>query len=52
VHRESKDRYLTGGVVTRSSGVELTTKIMSQVLRAVFEFEDINRAPGLQLREL
>lgn len=47
VSREPKDRYLTGDGVTRSLGVELTTKIMSQVLRAVFEFEDIRRGPGL-----
>jgi hypothetical protein len=33
--------------VTRSLGVELTTKIMSQVLRAVFEFDGIHRGPGL-----
>ncbi|KAF8473705.1 linoleate diol synthase [Russula ochroleuca] len=47
VHRESKERYLTGDGVTRSLGVELTTKIMSQVLRAVFEFDGIRRGPGL-----
>jgi hypothetical protein len=46
VNRESKDRYLTGDGVTRSLGVELTTKIMSQVLRAVFEFDGICRGPG------
>jgi linoleate 10R-lipoxygenase len=37
VNREPKGRYLTGDGVTRSLGVDLTTKIMSQVLRAVFE---------------
>ena len=47
VNREPKDRYLTGDGVTRSLGVELTTKIMSQMLRAVFEFEGICRGPGL-----
>ena len=47
VHCESKDRYLTGDGVTHSLGVELTTKIMSQVLRAVFEFEGMRRGPGL-----
>ena len=47
VNREPKDRYLTGDGVTRSLGVELTTKIMSQVLRAVFEFGGIRRGPGL-----
>jgi len=46
VNREHKDRYLTGDGVTRSLGVELTTKIMSQVLRAVFEFDGIRRGPG------
>ena len=45
--REPKDRYLTWDGVTRSLGVELMTKIMSQVLRAVFEFEGIRRGPGL-----
>jgi hypothetical protein len=47
VSREPKDRYLTGDGVTRSLGVELTTKIMSQVLRAVFEFDGLRRGPGL-----
>ncbi|KAI9509771.1 linoleate diol synthase [Russula earlei] len=47
VHREPRDRYLTGDGVTRSLGVELTTKIMSQVLRAVFEFDGLRRGPGL-----
>jgi linoleate 10R-lipoxygenase len=47
VHRELKGRYLTGDGVTRTLGVELTTKIMSQVLRAVFEFDGIRRVPGL-----
>lgn len=47
VHRDLKDHYLTGDGVTRSLGVELTTKIMSQVLRAVFEFDGICRGPGL-----
>ncbi|KAH9986089.1 linoleate diol synthase [Russula compacta] len=47
VQREPRDRYLTGDGATRSLGVELTTKIMSQVLRAVFEFDGIRRAPGL-----
>jgi len=47
VRREPKDRYLTGDGVTRSLGVDLTTKIMSQVLRAVFEFDGIRRGPGL-----
>jgi linoleate 10R-lipoxygenase len=45
-NREPKDRYLTGDGVTRSLGVELTTKIMSQVLRAVFEFDHMRRGPG------
>ncbi|KAI9456900.1 linoleate diol synthase [Russula earlei] len=47
VNRKSKDRYLAGDGVTRSLGVELTTKIMSQVLRAVFEFDGMRRGPGL-----
>ncbi|KAI9509773.1 hypothetical protein F5148DRAFT_701742, partial [Russula earlei] len=47
VHREPRDRYSTGDGVTRSLGVELTTKIMSQVLRAVFEFDGLRRGPGL-----
>ena len=45
VKRESNNRYLTGDGVTRSLGVELTTKIMSQVLRAVFEF-NVRRTKG------
>ncbi|KAF8265060.1 linoleate diol synthase [Lactarius quietus] len=47
VKREPRDRYLTGDGVTRSLGVELSTKIMSQVLRAVFEFSGVRRTPGL-----
>ena len=47
VKREPKSRYLTGDGVTRSLGVEVTTKIMSQVLRAVFEFSSVRRTPGL-----
>jgi len=47
VYREPKDRYLTGDGVTRSLGVGITAKIMSQVLRAVFEFDGLCRGPGL-----
>jgi linoleate 10R-lipoxygenase len=47
VKREPKDRYLTGDGVTCSLGVELTTKIVSQVLRAVFECNGVRRVPGL-----
>ncbi|KAH8993660.1 cytochrome P450 [Lactarius deliciosus] len=47
VKRESKDRYLTGDGVTRSLGVDLTAKIMGQVLRAVFEVNGMRRTPGL-----
>jgi len=46
VYREPKDRYLTGDGVTRSLGVGITAKIMSQVLRAVFEFDGLCRGPG------
>jgi linoleate 10R-lipoxygenase len=46
-YRKSKDRYLIGDGVARSLGVELTTKIMSQVLRAVFEIDGLRRGPGL-----
>jgi len=47
VNREARNRYLTGGGVTRSLGVDLTTKIMSQVLRAVFECDGMRRTPGV-----
>jgi linoleate 10R-lipoxygenase len=47
VNREPKDLYLTGDGVTRSLGVELTTKIVCQVLRAVCECNGVRRAPGL-----
>lgn len=47
MHRKSKDRYLTGDGVTRSLGADLTTKIMGQVLRAVFELNGVRRTPGL-----
>ncbi|KAI0260103.1 linoleate diol synthase [Gloeopeniophorella convolvens] len=47
VNREPRSRYLTGDGVARSLGPELTTKIMSQVLRAVFEFDGLARGPGL-----
>ena len=46
VTREPRHRYLTGDSVTRSLGVELTTKIVTQVLRAVFECNGVGRAPG------
>jgi len=46
VHRESKDNYLPWDGVTRSLGVELTTRIIRQVLRAVFEFDGLRRASG------
>jgi len=42
----SKDSYLVGDGVTRSLGVELTMKIVRQVLRAVFEFDGLRRSPG------
>jgi hypothetical protein len=42
----SKDSYLAGDGVTRSLGVELTTKIVGQVLRAVFECDGLRRRPG------
>ncbi|KAH9056263.1 linoleate diol synthase [Lactarius vividus] len=47
VKRKAKGHYLTGDGVTRSLGVDLTTKIMSQVLRAVFETQGVRRSPGL-----
>ncbi|KAH9008805.1 hypothetical protein EDB84DRAFT_1446700 [Lactarius hengduanensis] len=47
VKREAKDRYLTGDGVTRSLGVDLTAKIVGQVLRAVFETNGVRRSPGL-----
>ncbi|KAF8265063.1 hypothetical protein EI94DRAFT_1736694 [Lactarius quietus] len=47
VNREPKNRYLIGDGVSRSPGVELTMKIMSQVLRAVFESNGVRRTPGL-----
>jgi linoleate 10R-lipoxygenase len=47
VNREARNRYLTGDGVTRSLGVDLTTKIMSQVLRAVFECDGMRRTPGV-----
>ncbi|KAN0138081.1 hypothetical protein V8E53_003970 [Lactarius tabidus] len=46
VNREPRHRYLTGDGVTCSLGVELTTKIIASVLRAVFECNDVRRAPG------
>ena len=45
-YRGSRDSYLVGDGVTRSLGVELTTKIVGQVLRAVFEFEGLRRRSG------
>jgi linoleate 10R-lipoxygenase len=46
VNREARNRYLTGDGVTCSLGVELTTKIVVSVLRAVFGCNDMRRAPG------
>jgi linoleate 10R-lipoxygenase len=42
----SKDSYLAGDGITRLLGVELATKIVGQVFRAVFEFDGLSRQPG------
>ena len=47
VKREPKVHYVIRDGVTCSLGVELTTRIMSQVLRAMFEFDHVRRTPGL-----
>jgi linoleate 10R-lipoxygenase len=47
IHRRSKTLYLSGDGIIRSLGVELTTTIVSQVLRAVFAFDGMRRGPGL-----
>ncbi|KAI0060754.1 linoleate diol synthase, partial [Artomyces pyxidatus] len=47
VTRAPKAKYLTGDGVTKSLGEDLTTKIMSGVLRAVFEFNNLRRGPGM-----
>jgi linoleate 10R-lipoxygenase len=47
IHRESKTLYLTGDGIVRSLGAELTTMIVSQMLRAVFTFDGMRRGPGL-----
>jgi linoleate 10R-lipoxygenase len=46
VNREPKSRYLIDDIITRSLGVELTMKIVGQMLRAVFEFDGIRRGPS------
>ena len=46
VTREPRNRYLTSDSVTRCIGAELTTKIVTQVLRAVFKCDGVGRAPG------
>ena len=45
VNRKPRNRYLTDDGISRSLGVELTTKIVTQVVRAVFEC-NMRRAPG------
>jgi linoleate 10R-lipoxygenase len=42
----SKESHLYGDGITRSVGVELMTKIVGQMLRAVFEFDGLRRGPA------
>ncbi|KAI0322769.1 linoleate diol synthase, partial [Amylostereum chailletii] len=46
INRQSHGKYLTGDGATRCLGDDLTTKIMGQVIRAVFEVDNLRRAPG------
>ncbi|KAI0046507.1 linoleate diol synthase [Auriscalpium vulgare] len=46
LNRTPKEKYLTGDGVTRSLGEELTTKILTSVLRAVFELPNLRRGIG------
>jgi linoleate 10R-lipoxygenase len=46
----NRQSHLTDDGVTRTLGAELTTKIMSQMLRAVFELSGVRRRQGLEGR--
>lgn len=45
-HTRPKDRYITGGVLTRTLGTELVTKIVTKVFEAIFELKKVKRGPG------
>ncbi|EIM86629.1 linoleate diol synthase [Stereum hirsutum FP-91666 SS1] len=45
LNREMK-KYLIGDGAVRCLGLDITMKIMSQVLRAVFEYDHLRRGPG------
>jgi len=45
-HSRPKDRYITSGVLTRTLGTELVSKIVVNVLKAVFELKNVKRGPN------
>ncbi|PCH36246.1 linoleate diol synthase [Wolfiporia cocos MD-104 SS10] len=45
-HRSPVERYLVGDGAARCLGRELSSRIIAQVLRAVFSFRNVHRAPG------
>ena len=45
-HSRPKEHYIRGGVLTRTLGTELVSKIVVGVLQAVFELKNVTRGPG------
>jgi len=45
-HSRPKEHYIRGGVLTRTLGTELMSKIITKVLQAVFELNNVTRGPG------
>ena len=45
-HSRSRDDYIHDDVLTRTLGVELMSKIIAEVLKAVSELKKVIRGPG------
>jgi len=45
-HSRDKDLYISDGVLTRTLGTKLVSKIVAKVLEAVFELKGVTRGPG------
>jgi len=45
-HARPKEHYIRGDVLTKTLGVDLVSKIVVSVLKAVFELKNVARGPG------
>ena len=43
---QSKGHYTRDGILMRTLGAELVSKIIAKVLQAVFELKNVTRGPG------